>query len=76
MENQANGVQTAYEDLPVDEKILITAPSKLIKHLRAMETARLIDEQTAASLIGCVKKITNIANSRGMELKRLEVRTS
>ena len=63
-----------YENLPVDEKILITAPSKLIKHFRGMEAAGLIDQNTTASLIGCVKKIVTIAEERGQKLQEQNTR--
>ena len=53
-----------FEKLPLEERILITASSKLIKHFRGIEKAGLLDEEQASSLIGCVKKIVSIAEGK------------
>lgn len=54
-------MNTAFEKLPLKERIIITASSKLMKHFRGLESAGMLDAQTTANLVGCVKKITAIA---------------
>lgn len=49
------------EKLPLKDRIIITASSKLLKHFRGLESAGMLDKETTANLVGCVKKITAIA---------------
>lgn len=50
-----------FEKLPLKERILITASSKLMKHFRGLESAGILDHDTTANLVGCVKKIVAVA---------------
>lgn len=49
------------KDLPTGEAILRTTSSQLIKHFRGLESARILNQQEASKLIGCVKKIVSVA---------------
>jgi len=51
-----------FEKLPLKERIILTASSKLIKKLRAFEIAGLINRDDNKGLIGCVKKLVSLAN--------------
>jgi hypothetical protein len=54
-------------NLPVPERIVRTTSSKLIKHFRGLESAGIIDRETAANLIGCVKKLSSVARGEASE---------
>ena len=71
MDNHANNGQIPFENLPIDEKIMITASSKLIKYFRGVENAGMIDKENASNLIGCVKKIVSISAERAEKLAKL-----
>lgn len=71
MENPANNGTVPFEQLPMDEKIMITASSKLIKHFRGMENAGLMDKETASNLIGCVKKMVSVSTERKLKIAEL-----
>ena len=58
-------IKPGLETLSLKDKIVETTSSKLIKHFRGLEDAGIIDKETTANLIGCVKKLTAIA--RGEE---------
>lgn len=49
------------DKLPLKDRIIVTASSKLLKHFRGLESAGMLDKETTANLVGCVKKITAIA---------------
>ena len=51
-----------FEKLPLKERIVITTSSQLIKHIRGLESSGLLTREPASKLIGCVKKLTAIAN--------------
>lgn len=57
--NQANQVE--YHEMSEDQKIVRTTSTKLIKHFRGLEDAGLLPEHIAANLIGCVRKLTTLA---------------
>ena len=50
-----------YESLSVEERIILTTSTKLIKHFKGMESAGIIDQENTAKFIGSVKKLTAIA---------------
>lgn len=60
-----------FEKLPLKERIVITTSSQLIKHVRGLESANLLNREQAAKLIGCVRKLSAIAN--GEEVKESEL---
>jgi len=53
-----------FEKLPLEERIVLTTSTKLIKHFRGLESAGIIDRDTTSNLIGCVKKLVNIAQKK------------
>lgn len=55
------------EKLPLNERILVTASSKLTKHFRGLEMAGVINKDVAANMIGCVRKIVSIAKGDKVE---------
>lgn len=61
--------QVDYDSLSPDEKALLTASSKLLKHFRGLEASNLLKQEDAASLIGCVMKIVSIARSKPVKDK-------
>ena len=50
-----------YETLTVDERIIVTTSTNLIKHFKGMESAGIIDAQNTAKFIGSVKKLASVA---------------
>ena len=50
-----------YEELSVEERIIVTTSTKLIKHFKGMENAGIIGKEDTAKFIGSVKKLTAIA---------------
>jgi len=51
-----------FEKLPLKERVVITTSAQLIKHIRGLESANLLDREKTAKLIGCVMKLRAIAN--------------
>lgn len=60
-----------FENLPLKERIIITTSSQLIKHVRGLESANLLQREQASKLIGCVRKLTAIA--RGEDVTEKEI---
>lgn len=63
-----------YESLSVEERIIVTTSTNLIKHFKGMESAGLLDSEKTSKFIGSVKKlaaiacgITNPTGSKGYE---------
>lgn len=54
-----------FKSLPLKERIILTAGSKIIEHFRGLELAGMINKESAKNLIGCVRKLQSIA--RGEE---------
>lgn len=54
-------VEPELQELPIHERIIRTTSSKLIKHFRGLESAGIIDRETASNLIGSVKKLVSVA---------------
>lgn len=50
-----------YEELSVEERIIVTTSTNLIKHFKGMESAGLIDSEKASKFIGSVKKLASVA---------------
>ena len=50
-----------YETLTLDERIIVTTSTNLIKHFKGMESAGIIDSQNTARFIGSVKKLASVA---------------
>lgn len=50
-----------YETLSVEERIIVTTSTKLIKHFKGMENAGIINKDDTAKFIGSVKKLAAIA---------------
>lgn len=50
-----------YESLTVDERIILTTSTNLIKHFKGMESAGIIDSEKTAKFIGSVKKLASVA---------------
>lgn len=50
-----------YETLTVDERIIVTTSTNLIKHFRGMEAAGLLASDMAGKFIGSVKKLASVA---------------
>lgn len=73
MKNDVNTRVVPFEELPIEEKITITASSKLIKYFRGVENAGMIDKENASNLIGCVKKLVSISSERAEKLARLQI---
>lgn len=57
-------VEQSFDELPLKERILKTASSKLVKHFRGLENAGFLPKEDASKLIGCVKKIVAIAEGQ------------
>lgn len=56
----------SFDQLPLKERILKTASSKLVKHFRGLENAGFLGKDDTSKLIGCVKKITAIAEGQAV----------
>lgn len=50
-----------YETLTVDQRIIVTTSTNLIKHFKGMESAGLLDTANTARFIGSVKKLASVA---------------
>lgn len=44
------------------ERIVVTTSTKLLQHFRGLESSGMMDKDTASHFIGCVKKLTAVAN--------------
>lgn len=53
--------QTEYHEMSEDQKIVRTTSTKLIKHFRGLEDAGVLPDHMASNLIGCVRKLTTLA---------------
>ena len=53
--------QKEFDALPLKDRIIITASGKLIKHFKGLESANLLNEKEASTMIGCVKKLVSVA---------------
>lgn len=66
--------QEEYEKLTEEQKIVVTTSSQLIKHLRGLESAGIIQQDAASKLIGCVKLLKGIAekaaSTRGFPISK------
>jgi hypothetical protein len=61
MNNTQNG-QKPYEQMSTKERIVVTTSTKLLQHFRGLESSGMMDKETASNFIGCIKKLTAIAN--------------
>lgn len=50
-----------YEELSVEERIILTTSTKLIKHFKGMESAGIVDSPNTAKFIGSVLKLAAVA---------------
>ena len=62
-----NTYSTPLENLPLNERIIKTTETKLLKHFRGLESAGILDNTTTANLIGCVKKLVSVAKGEVIE---------
>lgn len=56
-----------FNRLPQDQRLLIRAQTKLVKHFRGLESANLITQEQTAEYIGYVKDLVRLA-TQGIEM--------
>lgn len=50
-----------YESLTVEERIIVTTSTNLIKHFKGLELSGFLDADKASKMIGAVLKLSNVA---------------